>query len=142
MSAARRSRFYLGFLVVALLLAGLVSYLAYPHPDGLDTVTQEGCQVAEVDGHEQLTGTCIAQHATEHPTASSPLADYAVGGNASFTGIAGVIGVLVTLALAGGLFWLLRGRDSGRSGAGDATRSGAGDGARSGAGGSGGGSGA
>lgn len=103
-------RFYLGFLLAALLLAGVVSYLAYPHPDGLDTVAQEGCQVTEIDGKEQLVGSCIAQNATDPATASSPLADYAVGGNSSFTGVAGVVGVLVTFALAGGLFWLLRRR--------------------------------
>lgn len=102
--------FYAGFLVVALLLAGLVSYAASPNPDGLDAVTQTGCQAVEVNGEEQLEGQCIAQNAGEHATAGSPLADYTVGGNESTTGLAGVIGVLVTLVVAGGLFWLLRRR--------------------------------
>ena len=43
--------------------------------------------------------------------AASPLADYAVGGGEGTVGVAGVIGVVVTLAVAGGLFWLLRRRD-------------------------------
>lgn len=100
--------FFLGFLVVALLVAGGLSYFASADPDGLDTVTLSGCDVVQTDGGEQLQGTCIAQHAGDHTMAGSPLADYAVGGGAGTVGPAGVIGVLVTLVLAGGLFWLLR----------------------------------
>jgi cobalt/nickel transport protein len=55
-------------------------------------------------------GDCIAQNAGEHHLADSPLADYAVGGDDRFTGLAGVLGVLATLVVAGGLFWLLRPR--------------------------------
>lgn len=116
-------RFFLGFLLAALLLAGLVSYLAYPHPDGLDTVANEGCTVTEVNGAEQLEGQCIARNATEHPMAGSPLADYTVGGNSATTGIAGVIGVLATLAVSGGLFWLLRRRTGTSPATGSATGS-------------------
>jgi len=103
--------FYAGCLVVALLLAGVVSYAASGSPDGLDAVTQTGCELDE--SGEPVGGTCIAQHAGEHATAGSPLADYAVGGAEGTTGLAGVIGVLVTLLVAGGLFWLLRGRRNG-----------------------------
>ena len=39
--------------------------------------------------------------------ASSPLAEYSVRGLGDSNGLAGVIGVLVTLALAGGVFWLI-----------------------------------
>lgn len=100
--------FYAGFLVVALLLAGVVSYAASSSPDGLDAVTRTGCQV---DGSgEPVGGRCIAQHAGEHATAGSPLADYTVGGHEGTTGVAGILGVLVTLVLAAGLFWLLRRR--------------------------------
>jgi cobalt/nickel transport protein len=113
---SRAGRFYAGFLVAALLLAGLVSYLAYPHPDGLDTVANQGCTVTEVDGAEHLEGQCIAQHATEHPLASGPFADYTVEGNHALTGVAGVVGVLATLAVAGGLFWALRRRAPGSGG--------------------------
>jgi cobalt/nickel transport protein len=100
--------FYAGFLVVALLLAGVVSYAASSNPDGLDAVTVSGCELDE--SGEPVGGTCIAQNAGEHATAGSPLADYTVGGSEGTTGIAGVIGVLVTLLVAGGLFWLLRRR--------------------------------
>ncbi len=114
MNAPRtRARFYLGFLLVSLLIAGGLSYFASPHPDGLDTVALDGCQVTEVDGGERLDGDCIAQHATDSATAGSPLADYGIAGRSGTVGPAGIIGVLVTLGLAGGLFWLLRRRDQG-----------------------------
>lgn len=111
-SHSRRSHtgFFVAFGVVALLIAGLLSYLASSNPDGLDTVTLNGCEVTEVDGAEQLSGECIAQNASDHALAGSPLADYTLGGNDGLVGVAGVIGVLVTLALAGGLFWLVRPR--------------------------------
>ncbi len=103
-------RFFLAFGVVALLIAGLLSYLAASTPDGLDAATRQGCEVTEVDGAEQLSGECIAAHAQDHDLAGSPLADYALGGRNGTVGVAGVIGVLVTLALAGGLFYLVRPR--------------------------------
>jgi cobalt/nickel transport protein len=110
-SAPRRSvGFFVGFLVVALLVAGGLSYFASSDPDGLDSVTLHGCQVTATAGGEQLDGDCIAQNATRSATAGSPLADYSVGGGAGTTGLAGVIGVLVCLALGGGLFRLLRRR--------------------------------
>ncbi|HKR49403.1 MAG TPA: PDGLE domain-containing protein [Pseudonocardiaceae bacterium] len=102
--------FFVSFGVIAILIAGLLSYLASSNPDGLDTVTLNGCEVTEVDGGEQLSGECIAQNARNHALADSPLADYTLGGNDKLVGVAGVIGVLVTLALAGGLFWLARPR--------------------------------
>jgi cobalt/nickel transport protein len=106
----RVAGFFLGFLAVALLVAGGLSYFASPDPDGLDTVTLDGCDVVQTDAGEQLEGTCIAQHADDHALAGGPLADYTVGGGEGTVGVAGVIGVLVTLAVAGGLFWLLRRR--------------------------------
>jgi cobalt/nickel transport protein len=121
----RRSRFLLGLLLAALVIAGGLSYLASPDPDGLDSVTLNGCTVSETAGGEQLDGTCIAQNATEHRMAGSPLADYALGGRHGTTGIAGVIGVLVTALVAGLLFRLLRGSGS-RAGRGSAPRSGEG----------------
>ena len=101
--------FYLGFLVVTLILAGAVSYAASPNPDGLDAVTKQGCVLDEAG--EPVGGQCIAQNGVEHPIAGSPLADYTVNGNEATTGLAGVIGVIVTLAVAGALFWLLRRRE-------------------------------
>ena len=103
----RRRHFLIGFAVVALLIAGLLSYVASSSPDGLDSATQQGCQTVTVNGVEELTGTCIAQHATDHAMSSSPLAEYAVKGAQYTNGIAGIIGVLVTLAVAVGAFWLI-----------------------------------
>lgn len=110
MSAPKSGRgqwFWIGFVVVILLIAGGVSYLASSSPDGLDSATLQGCEVVETHAGEELTGTCIAQHATDHSMAESPLADYAVGGQDGTGGIAGVIGVLVTVLVAGGAFWLI-----------------------------------
>lgn len=103
-------RFFVAFGVIALLIAGVLSYLASSHPDGLDSVTLSGCEVTEADGAEQLSGQCMAQHARDHGLAGSPLADYTVGGDDGLSGVSGVIGVLVTVAVAGGLFWLARPR--------------------------------
>ncbi len=111
----RTTGFFVGFLVVALLIAGGLSYFASSDPDGLDSVTLQGCTVTGSGAGEQLEGTCIAQDAQDHALGSGPLADYAVDGADGTVGLAGVIGVLVTLAVAGGLFWLLRGR-RGRAG--------------------------
>lgn len=108
----RTAGFFVGFLAVALLVAGGLSYFASSDPDGLDSVTLSGCDVVQTEAGEQLQGTCIAQHATDSAVAASPLADYAVGGAEGSVGLAGVIGVIVTLVLAGGLFWLLRRRSA------------------------------
>ena len=105
---AARSRFLLGFLLAALVIAGGLSYLASPDPDGLDSVTLHGCTVSETAAGEHLDGACIAQHATDHPMAAGPLAGYAVGGHAGTTGLAGIVGVLVTALAAGLLFRVLR----------------------------------
>jgi cobalt/nickel transport protein len=106
----RSAAFFIGFLVVVLVIAGGISYFASSNPDGLDTVTLTGCQLDEAG--EPVAGTCIAQNADEHALATSPLADYSVNGGEGTVGLAGVVGVLVTLVVAGGLFWLLRRRDS------------------------------
>ena len=66
-------RFFVAFGVVALLIAGLLSYLASSSPDGLDSVTRNGCEVTEVNGAEQLSGECIAKNARDHGMAGSPL---------------------------------------------------------------------
>lgn len=111
----RRHLFLLAFGLVALVIAGILSYAASSSPDGLDSTTLRGCETVVVDGAEQLRGNCIAQHAGDHAMSSSPLADYSVAGlGADSGGVAGVIGVVVTLLVAGGLFWLLaRGRRHG-----------------------------
>ncbi|WP_204164697.1 PDGLE domain-containing protein [Nocardioides daejeonensis] len=96
----RNRRFYLGFLVVALLIAGIVSGFASANPDGLE-------HVAETLG---FSGT-----ATDHATGDGPFADYGIKGigNARLSGgLAGVLGALVCLLIAGGLAWMLRRRTS------------------------------
>lgn len=100
-------RFWAGFVVAILVIAGVASYFASSSPDGLDSATLQGCQVVETAQGEQLTGNCIAQHATEHAMSVSPLAEYSVFGHPGSVGLAGVTGVVVVLALAGGAFWLL-----------------------------------
>ena len=42
----RRRLFFAGFALVALVIAGGVSYFADSNPDGLDTATLEGCQAS------------------------------------------------------------------------------------------------
>ena len=106
-SQKRSWTFWVGFAVVTLLIAGVVSYFASSSPDGLDSATLQGCQVVETADGEELTGTCIAQDATEHTLAASPLADYSLAGGENTGGVAGVVGVVVTLAIAGGAFWLI-----------------------------------
>jgi cobalt/nickel transport protein len=106
----RNLAFLLGFLLVALVLAGGVSYFADSDPDGLDHATLQGCTVIETDQGEKLEGPCIAQGAQEHALADGPFADYTVGGDEGLSGVAGVVGVLVTLLVAFGLFWVLRKR--------------------------------
>jgi cobalt/nickel transport protein len=97
-------RFYLGFAAAALLIAGIISYFASSHPDGLDSATLRGCETAADDS---LTGSCIAQSATDHSMTGSPLADYTIFGNDSLTGVAGIAGAVATFVLAGGVFWLI-----------------------------------
>lgn len=118
---ARTTRFFVGFGLVALLLAAGVSYLADSSPDGLEAVTQRGCTTVETATGEQLRGDCIARSTTDHAFGDSPLADYTVGGNAGLTGVAGVIGLVVTLGAAGGLFWGLRKRPGRTTGASSTT---------------------
>jgi cobalt/nickel transport protein len=102
--------FLAGFALVALVIAGGLSYLADSDPDGLDSATLKGCDVVRTAQGEELTGSCIAQRAGAHHLENSPLAGYSVGGDARFTGVAGVVGVAATLGISFGLFWLLRRR--------------------------------
>lgn len=104
-------KFLIGGLLVALLLAGVVSSFASASPDGLDYAAREGCTFNADD--EITGGTCMAQQEQDHQLADSPLADYALRGIDNeylATGLSGVIGVLITFAIGGGLFWLLRRR--------------------------------
>jgi cobalt/nickel transport protein len=107
-------------LLVALLLAGVVSNFASSHPDGLESVIHQGCEFNDED--EIVGGECVAQQAQDHELADSPFADYALAGvdNAFLgTAVSGVLGVLVTFAVGAGLFWLVRGRGASSSTAAD-----------------------
>ena len=91
-------RFFAVALVVSLLVAGVASYYASSHPDGLEYVAEQ---------------TGFLDAAEDSPAADSPLADYQTSGvdDARISGgLAGVIGVLVMLVLSTGLFWLVRRR--------------------------------
>lgn len=98
----KRWGFLLAGLLVSLVLAGVVSNFVSQSPDGLEHTAREGCTV-DASG-EIVDGSCIAQAEREHDLAGSPFADYAL------PGLSGVVGVLVTFAVAGGLFWLVRRR--------------------------------
>lgn len=96
-------------LAVALVLAGVVSGFASSAPDGLEHVTSQGCTL-DAEGRV-VEGSCPAQATRDHELADSPLAGYGfrgIGNEPLATGLAGVVGVLVTFAAGGGLFWLVR----------------------------------
>jgi hypothetical protein len=85
-------------LVVTLLIAGVASWYASGHPDGLEWAAEQA----------GFLGT-----ASDSASAGSPLADYAVSGvddGRLSGGLAGVIGVLATLGIASGLVLVLRRR--------------------------------
>ncbi|MFD6420617.1 energy-coupling factor ABC transporter permease [Streptomyces sp. NPDC060198] len=85
-------------LLTALVLAGFVSYYASSSPDGLEKVA---------------TDKGIDRNVEEHASADSPLADYGVKDvdDARLSGgLAGVIGVGVTVVVGGAVFWVIRRR--------------------------------
>ena len=97
-----RRRLYLLGLVVALLLAGVASYYASAHPDGLMYVADK----AGFAGAERSSAA-----------SDSPFAGYetkGLGGGRLGGGLAGVVGCLVVLALTSGLAYAVR-RRSGRT---------------------------
>ncbi|WP_326635428.1 energy-coupling factor ABC transporter permease [Streptosporangium sp. NBC_01755] len=105
--AARRPGWFLpAGIAVAALLAGLVSFYASSSPDGLE-------RVAEDKG--------FSGQAVDHSLGEQPLADYGdVGGIP--VGVAGLIGVGVTLAVGGGLFFTVRRRGESAEGGEDSDR--------------------
>lgn len=91
-------------LVTSLILAGFVSFYASTNPDGLEKVAHD----KGFDKGEK-----------EHDAADSPLADYGVKDitNTRLSGgLAGVIGVGVTVAAGSAVFWAVRRRRDGDSG--------------------------
>ncbi len=92
----RGSAFFLAALVAALLIAGVGSYYASAHPDGLE-------YVAEQAGFKDQAGDSKA--------ADGPLADYQTKGvddERLGGGLAGVIGVVLVLVLMSGLAYAVR----------------------------------
>lgn len=93
----KRLLWFLGIgLLVALLVAGVLSGFASGDPDGLE-------RVAIDQGFEET--------AQDHALAGFPLADYAVQGvedERLSTGLAGVVGVAITLAVSAALFYGIR----------------------------------
>jgi cobalt/nickel transport system permease protein/cobalt/nickel transport protein len=90
--------FFVAFLLVSLLVAGVASYYASSHPDGLNYVAEK-------------TGFIDAEK--PHHTADSPFAGYSTKGvdNERLSGgLAGVVGVAIMAVLSTGLFWGLRRR--------------------------------
>lgn len=100
--------FLFAFAAVAVLVAGLLSYVASSQPDGLDATTQRGCTTVQVDGAQQLQGDCIAKNATEHHLATSPLAGYTIDGDDKLTGVAGILGVAAAFAVLFAVVNLIR----------------------------------
>jgi hypothetical protein len=83
-------------VLVALLLAGIVSSFASSEPDGLERVAiDEG----------------FADTAEDHAFADGPMADYTVRGvdhERLSTGVAGIIGVAITFAITAGAVVVIR----------------------------------
>ncbi|MEU0411232.1 energy-coupling factor ABC transporter permease [Streptomyces griseorubiginosus] len=97
-AARSHRRVWIAGLVTSLVLAGFVSFYASANPDGLEKVAADKGIDAKTE---------------EHATADSPLADYGVKDveNARLSGgLAGVIGVGVTVVAGTGVFWAVRRR--------------------------------
>ena len=85
-------------LLVVLLVAGVGSFYASSHPDGLEAVAER---------------TGFADSADESPTAEGPFADYDTKGvddERAGGAIAGVAGVGLVLLIMGGVVLLVRRR--------------------------------
>ena len=92
---SNRKFIVMGFLVSAL-LAGGASFYASSHPDGLEKVAGD---------------IGFLETAKDHTNSESALADYGVKGIENerlSVGVAGLIGVVATGAISGGLFLLIR----------------------------------
>jgi cobalt/nickel transport protein len=90
-----KNKFFALGVFVTLILAGVVSYYASGDPDGLEKVAEEKGFLAD---------------ATDHGLGDSPLADYGISGIADdrlSVALAGVIGVLLMLALSTLMFKFL-----------------------------------
>lgn len=89
-------RFYAVFFLVSVAVAGVFSYYASSHPDGLEKVAED---------------TGFLDTAEDSAVSGSPLADYGVSGIDSerfSVGLSGFIGVVVTAIVAFGIFALAK----------------------------------
>ena len=89
-------RFYTCFFLASVAVAGVLSYYASSHPDGLEKVAED---------------TGFLDTAKDSAVSGSPLADYGVSGVDSerfSVGLSGIIGVFVTALVAFGIFALAK----------------------------------
>ena len=86
--------FVLGGVGVSLLLAGVASFFASPDPDGLESVAEEQGFLGQ---------------ATDHLFGGFALADYGEVGGIP-VGVAGIVGVALTLIVAGAIAYAARTR--------------------------------
>lgn len=96
----RQRTFLVVGLLLCLLVAGVGSYYASSHPDGLEHVADS---------------TGFGDSAEDSAVADSPLADYqvtGVDGERLSGGLAGLLGVAIMAALSTALFWGIRRRRS------------------------------
>lgn len=94
-----RRAVFVSFFVAALLIAGVGSFYASTHPDGLEYVAGQ---------------TGFGDSAEEPRTADSPFAGYETTGVDDARlggGLAGVVGVLTVLVLMSGVAFAVRRRD-------------------------------
>lgn len=94
----RRRTFLAVGLLLCLLVAGVGSYYASTHPDGLEQVA---------------ASTGFGDSAEDSAVADSPLADYQVTGvedDRLSGGLAGILGVATIAVLSTALFWGIRRR--------------------------------
>jgi len=111
----KTKRFWITGVVVTLLLAGFVSLFASASPDGLESVLLTGC---DTNDGEITGGACVLQATGEHEIGGT-FADYGISfldNEILGASLAGILGVVLTLAIATGFFWLLaRGKKSERA---------------------------
>ena len=98
----KQKTFLIAGFIASLFLAGVVSFYASSHPDGLEKVAGD---------------IGFLETAKDHSNSDGVLADYGVKGveNARLsTGAAGVIGVIATGAISTGFFLLIRRKSGGK----------------------------
>jgi cobalt/nickel transport protein len=98
----KQKTFLITGFVASLFLAGIVSFYASSHPDGLEKVAGD---------------IGFIETAKENTNSEGILADYGVKGVENqrlSTGAAGVVGVVATAAISTGLFALIRRKSGGK----------------------------